>query len=260
MKTDQRDVAALADACRLGIFRPAHRRSAAHRRLRRQLKIRDHVVRLPTKTINLVRAQLRAEGIRVRPGMSETFAARVRQTPVPVEIAQDVSSALRLLNILNVIIRRAELPLLQRARDTAAARRLMTVPGVGPITALTFVATIDSPDRFRSAAPVTSFLGLVPIEYSSGEQQRKGPISRAGDTRRVLCWCRRLGPCCERATQASHDCESGCWRWRAGEVAVSPSWDWPDDWLAFSLRSGVMRRCLTADGWSRFRCRHDSRH
>ena len=137
VKTDQRDVAALADACRLGIYRPAHRRSPAHRRLRRQLKIREHVVRLRTKTINLVRAQLRAEGIRVRPGMSATFAARVRQTPVPAEIAHDVSSALRLLNILNAIIRRAERPLLQSARDTATARRLMTVPGVGPITALT---------------------------------------------------------------------------------------------------------------------------
>src|SRR5918995_1788430 len=95
VKTDQRDVAALADACRLGIYRPAHRRSPAHKRLPRALKNRDHVVRLRTKTINLVRAQLRAEGIRVRPGMSETFAARVRQTPVPTELAQDVSDTLR---------------------------------------------------------------------------------------------------------------------------------------------------------------------
>jgi transposase len=98
--------------------------------------------------------------------------------PFPAEIAHDVSSPLRLLNILNTIIRRVERPSLQRARDIPAARRLMTVPGVGPITALTFVATIDSPDRFRSAAPVTSFLGLVPIEYSSGEQPRNSPNER----------------------------------------------------------------------------------
>jgi len=181
VKTDKRDVAALADACRLGIYRPSHRRSPAHRRLRRQLQVRDHLIRLRTKTINLVRAQLRAEGVRLRSGVAQTFKARVEQATGPEDLAQDLKPALRLVTLLLRLTDRADGPLARRARQTPTARRLMTVPGVGPITALTFMATVDTPERFATVSPPTSYLGLVPVEYSSGEQQRRGRISRSGD-------------------------------------------------------------------------------
>src|SRR5205823_3877768 len=64
-----------------------------------------------------------------------------------------------------------------------AVRRLCTVPGVGPVTAVAYVATIDHPHRFPHARQVAGYLGLVPRERSSGEQQRRGPITKAGNTR-----------------------------------------------------------------------------
>src|SRR3989442_1622452 len=62
--------------------------------------------------------------------------------------------------------------------------QLTTAPGVGPVTAASFVATVDKVERFRSAHHLESYLGLVPREWSSGEVQRKGHITKAGNTRR----------------------------------------------------------------------------
>src|SRR5579864_2393481 len=70
VKTDRRDVAALADACRLGIYRAAHRVSAAQRQRRRQLRVREQLIRMRTQAINLLRAQLRQEGYRLPSGSS----------------------------------------------------------------------------------------------------------------------------------------------------------------------------------------------
>jgi transposase len=65
----------------------------------------------------------------------------------------------------------------------AAARRLCTVPGVGPVTAAAVVATLDDVSRFASADQVAAYVGLVPRERSSGEQQRRGPLTKAGNSR-----------------------------------------------------------------------------
>lgn len=67
------------------------------------------------------------------------------------------------------------------ARDDAVCRQLMGVPGVGPITALAFRATIDDPERFRRSRDVGAHLGLTPSRYQSGETDRQGRISRCGD-------------------------------------------------------------------------------
>ena len=68
-------------------------------------------------------------------------------------------------------------------REDPLVQRLTSVPGVGPITATAFVATIDTIDRFAGAHQLESYLGLVPTENSSGEKQRKGHITKAGNSR-----------------------------------------------------------------------------
>jgi transposase len=70
---------------------------------------------------------------------------------------------------------------LRIARKEAVCRRLMSVPGVGPITALAFRATIDRPDRFRRSRDVGAHLGLTPARYQSGNTDIQGKISRCGD-------------------------------------------------------------------------------
>lgn len=67
------------------------------------------------------------------------------------------------------------------AKSDTTVRRLMTVPGVGPVTALAFVSTIDDPNRFKRASDVGAYLGLTPRRYQSGELDRTGRISKRGD-------------------------------------------------------------------------------
>ena len=67
-------------------------------------------------------------------------------------------------------------------RTDTTLRRFMTVPGVGPVTALAFLSTIDDPSRFRRARDVGPYLGLTPKRYQSGETDRQGRISKCGDT------------------------------------------------------------------------------
>src|SRR5262249_45442560 len=72
-------------------------------------------------------------------------------------------------------------PLLSCLRDDDVCRRLMTVPGVGPVVALTFRVTVDVPARFRNSKAVGAVFGLTPSRYQSGESDRTGGISRCGD-------------------------------------------------------------------------------
>lgn len=182
VKTDRRDVAALAEACRLGIYRPVHRVSAAQRQMRRRLRVREQLIRMRTQAINLLRAQLRQEGLRLPTGASETAARRGRALALGAEVQADLAPVLTLLEGLAPLIAACD-----RAAETAATadpvvRRLMTAPGVGPIVGLTYRAVVDDAARFRDASSSTAFLGLVPREDSSGTRRRKGGITKRGPT------------------------------------------------------------------------------
>jgi transposase len=179
IKTDRRDVAALADACRRGIYGPAHRVSPVNRRRRQELRIRRHLIRVRTQTINLLRATVRQEGFRIPSGGAESVPARVRALPLPRALAATVRPLCAVLDRLAPAIRHADRALDRAAGQDAVVRRLQTVPGVGPIVGLTFRAVLDTPTRFAGdAGRATAFVGLVPGEYSSGERQSEGASPR----------------------------------------------------------------------------------
>lgn len=182
IKTDRRDAAALAEACRRGIYRRAHRVSAEQRRNRRALRIREQLVRVRTQTINLLRAQLRQEGHRLGRGGSGSVVARYAQLTLPPALRTALQPLIDLLTHLQAALREAEAGATQRAAGDPVVRRLMTVPGIGPITALTFRATLDDVTRFDSAASASAYVGLVPSEDSSAERRRRGPITKRGPT------------------------------------------------------------------------------
>ena len=94
-----------------------------------------------------------------------------------------ITPLLESLKMLNRQIAEADAALEEIIREDEVVRRLCTAPGVGPVTATTFAATIDDAARFGAAKQVRAYLGLVPREYSSGEQQRKGRISKAVGSR-----------------------------------------------------------------------------
>lgn len=183
VKTDRRDAVTLADACRLGAYRHAHRTSERQRQVRAELAIRECIVRTRTKFIALTGALLRREGLRVRSGNADHFLRRVAEVETDAGLQERLQPLLRLLAEVQGELKAADRRIADIVRDDPVIQRLCTVPGVGPITATAFVATIDTIDRFAGAHQLESYLGLVPSERSSGEKQHRGRITKAGNTR-----------------------------------------------------------------------------
>lgn len=180
IKTDTRDVAALAEACRLGIFRRAHRVTPAHRQVRQQLAVRRQLVRMRTGLISQLRALLRQDGFCLSSGSSTTVPDRVARLELPPSVRLVVTPVLDALTALAPVIATTTRALTAQAQADPVAVRLQTVPGVGPLVALTYRATLDEVGRFPSAGHVSSALGLVPAEDSSGERCRRGHITKVG--------------------------------------------------------------------------------
>lgn len=180
IKTDRRDVAALAEANRLGLYRAVHRVSATQRQRRRTLRIREHLVRTRTQLINLLRAQLRQEGYRLPSGAAEAAVARYRRLAVPEAMTTTLAPLITVLESLAPILDAADTAATAAAAADPVATRLMSVPGVGPITALTFRAALDDVTRFADAKAVSAYLGVVPREDSSGGRRRQGGITKVG--------------------------------------------------------------------------------
>lgn len=181
-KTDRNDARALAQIMRTGWYRQVHVKSQQCR-LWRSLLIARRTVLNEMRTIeNVVRSILREAGIKLGTPSRAAFADRVRELtgadPVIMALVEP------LLAIMATMLRefgRLTKQVLNIARKEQVCRRLMGVPGVGPITALAFRATIDQPDRFRRSRDVGAHLGLTPARYQSGETDIQGKVSRCGD-------------------------------------------------------------------------------
>lgn len=183
IKTDRRDARTLAEACRKGTYRPAHRTSDEQRAVRSLLTVREVLVRARVRSIVTVRSLYRQQGLAIRSGLAETFARRLAEVSAPAALVKTVTPLVDTIGELTTRIRSMDRQLDQLALDSPIVQRLCTVPGVGPVTALGFVAAIDDAQRFDTAHRVESYLGLVPRERSSGEKQRRGRISKAGGSR-----------------------------------------------------------------------------
>ena len=115
-------------------------------------------------------------------GSTTTFARRVAGASVSAATRAAIAPLLELLTALAPLLVRADEWTRTAAGRDGVAQRLMTAPGVGPVVALAFQATIDDVGRFATPGAVASYVGLVPREASSGERQRKGSITKAGPT------------------------------------------------------------------------------
>jgi len=180
VKTDTRDVAALAEANRRGWYRPAYRRSTAQRAVMRSLRARRQLVQMRSGTISVLRALLRQCGYRVGSGATSRLVARLDQMVLPPALRATVAPLRRVLEVLTAEIADMDKCLVAHAHQDSVVQRLQTVPGVGPIVALTFRAFVDNVSRFQHAGQVSSAIGLVPREDSSGERRHRGHISKAG--------------------------------------------------------------------------------
>jgi len=190
VKTDQRDARALSAAsCRVDLP-SVHVPSTISRQLKSMCGTREVLIEARTKLINNARGWMRTQMWRMRGGATSTFPDRLRahalaeNKPLPTHITQELS----VLDELNSQIRAADKELGTIAKEHPVCRRLMTTPGVGPVTAVRFVAALDDVRRFHSAHAVASYLGLTPgLHWSCDEKHRKG-ITKAGprSVRRTL--------------------------------------------------------------------------
>jgi transposase len=192
-KSDKADAEGLAQLARTGWFTKVHIRSEASDRVRTLVAARERLIRMRKDLEAHIRGVLRTFGIRMGPvlkahhrqgfrdqlaeaGTTDPLLRLVAQTMIPIHKTLCASAEALGDELMHV------------AKQNTLARRLMTVPGVGPLVALNFIATIDDASRFRRSSDVGAFLGLTPRRYQSGEIDRSGRISKCGDAemRRLL--------------------------------------------------------------------------
>jgi transposase len=183
VKTDRRDARSLAEASRLGAYRVVHRLSQRQRQVRAELAVREALVRTRTRYINLLRAQLRQQGLRLPSGDADHVLTRLARVDLSPALAARLAPLVTLLQPLQQELTAAEARVAALATADPAVRHLDQVPGIGPVTAAAFVAALDDVTRFRSAHQVQAYLGLIPRERSSGERQHRGAITKQGNSR-----------------------------------------------------------------------------
>ena len=179
IKTDRRDVAALTEACQQGTYRLAHRRSARQHEVQCRLNVRKEITQARTRAISVARAITRAAGLRIPSGNAETFATRLFSLELSPAMKATLSPLRSIIEVCDDELAAADEQFDALVAGDPMVKQLTTLPGIGPITATAFVAALDTVSRFERAGQVTSYLGLVPHEYSSGEKQRRGRIVRS---------------------------------------------------------------------------------
>ena len=183
-KTDRNDARGLAQLARTGFFKTVHVKSLPSHAVRALIMARKKLVGQRITLENQIRGLAVVFGVRLPRGLSPAFVEEVIAMSNGIA---GLSSAMRgLIAARDAVLAAvaaidADMKRLVRASD--ACRRLMTIPGVGPLTALAFTAAIDDPDRFRRSRDLGAYLGLVPRRYQSGEIDYSGSISKVGDRR-----------------------------------------------------------------------------
>jgi transposase len=184
IKTDRRDAQQLSAASCMIDLPSVHVPSQQARERKALCGMRDILVGSRTSLINSVRGYLRTLPRRtMRSGVASTFAQRVRQMyeaeparPIPSYVERQLQA----IEVLSQQIDDADKEIKQIAEGDPLCQRLMTAPGVGPVTSVRFAATVDRVDRFANAHQVESYLGLTPGEHSSSDGKHVLSITKAG--------------------------------------------------------------------------------
>jgi transposase len=223
-KTDRNDARGMAQMMRVGLYRPVHVKTLRSQKLRMLL---THRKLLQSKAIaieNDLRGTLRNFGLKVGIVGRTKFEARIEEL---VEHVPDLAVLVEPLLVVRRVVREQIAVLHRRlltlVRDDEVCRRLMTIPGVGSVVALTYRATVDVPARFRKSKSVGAVFGLTCSKYQSGEIDRTGRISRCGDEMmRVMLY------------EAAHS------------MLRSKKWSWLKAWVMQVARRCGMKKAIVA--------------
>jgi len=182
-KTDKNDARGIAQLLRTGWYSPVHIKSIESHQIRALLSSRKAVLTKCVDLENEIRGLFKIFGIKLPPKLGHgSFDHSVRET---IENDRALCHALLPLLDARLVLYHTFPELDNRTRKMAhqdpVCQRLMSTPGVGFVTALTFKAAVDDPSRFKHSRTVAAHFGLTPRRFQSGEMDNPGHISRAGD-------------------------------------------------------------------------------
>ncbi|GLI98428.1 IS110 family transposase [Sphingobium sp. BS19] len=182
-KSDVHDAEGHAQLARTGWFKRVHMKASATHIDRAALRIRAQLITTRVAMGNQLRGLLKLFGLRLgaarTPGKRrERLIALYQQRP---DLEPLFAPLVASMEVIEEQLRASNRLLESRAEEDPVCSRLMSVPGVGPITALTFTASVEDPHRFARSEDVGAYAGLVPRRSQSGERDVRGNISKAGD-------------------------------------------------------------------------------
>jgi transposase len=183
-KNDRNDAEAICEAASRPTMRSVPVKSAQAQAEAMDLSARDLLVRQRTQLVNAVRGHAAEFGIFAAKGIAqiEPLLAKIAETDMPQAAKTTLAYLGRCIEQLDAQLAEIDRRLAAQHKTNELSQRLATIPGVGPITALSMALRID-PSQFETARHFAAWLGLMPRERSTGGQQRLGGISRAGDER-----------------------------------------------------------------------------
>lgn len=181
-KTDKNDARGIADAMRCNHYREVSVRDIDNNSIGILLKSRATLVENRVTLKNAVRGYLKAYGLRLGDVSNKKFPEVVRKkySDISQEAALGIEGLLKSYESMVKEIEKLEKTLNEICKEDEAIQRLMEIPSIGMITAMTYKADMGDPTRFEKSETVGAYYGMTPRQYSSGESTRQGGISRCG--------------------------------------------------------------------------------
>jgi len=185
-KTDAADAEAVCEAVARPTMRFVPVKSPEQQAALSMHRTRDLLVKQRTQLVNMIRGLLAEFGIDIPKGLERALLMARRivdgEAPnVPMEAAKIVGTLSQQALDIHVRLREIDRDLLVWQRNNDVARRLMTIPGIGPVGATALAASVTDPHQFRSGRQFAAWLGLTPLQKSSGGKERLGRITKMGD-------------------------------------------------------------------------------
>lgn len=181
-KTDANDADGLAHLAEVGFYRAVRVKGFESMLTRTLVGARRQLTRMTTQLSNQIRGVMKTFGLIVPAGKGSKFNQNVRNLLIDqADLAAIVLPLLEAWQSLRERVARLGTQVTATARQRQDCRLLMSIPGVGAITATSFVAAIEDPDNFKNSRSVGAWVGLTTRRYQSGEVDYDGHISRRGD-------------------------------------------------------------------------------
>jgi transposase len=189
-KHDRRDARLLLQLLTENRFPTIWMPSTEQRDLRTLLRHRHQWVRLRSRVQHTLQSMALNQGLRLGPSLwSQAGQQALRALPLAPHASQRRAALLALYPRLQESIEELDQQVSEQAQQRPQARRLMTHPGVGPVTSLATEVFLGDPRRFAEGKAVASYVGMIPGEYSSGGRQRLGAMSKQGNALLRYLWC-----------------------------------------------------------------------